>query len=162
MLAYLSAMTIGSCDWEYVEPVLNQLATLERNSPVKPILDSIFKDKRLICCVSASKGFNEIIETLGGCGERQRAEEFTKRIEVLPDSELPEDMQHRLQIGGKIKPRSLAIFSFGICQKALTVTANEAFIRSSRMQGIDIPSFVHEARPLSEQKESRAKQLLQQ
>lgn len=81
-----------------------------------------------------------------------------QRVQVLPDTEHPGELE-RLQFGGKIKARSVQIFSFGLAHRALTVTANEGFIRSARMQGVHIPSFVHGARPLSEQKEARARKL---
>lgn len=79
---------------------------------------------------------------LGGPNEKQRAAEFMKSITVLPDVEVPDELT-RLSIGGKIKPRSLTIFSFGIVHKALTVTANEGFIRSARMQVCGGVHFAH-------------------
>lgn len=84
-----------------------------------------------------------------------------RRVRVLPDTDadLAAIGLDRLKFGGKIKTRSLLIFAFGIVHRALTVTANEGFIRSARMQNVHIPSFVHGARPLSEQKEARARRL---
>lgn len=70
---------------------------------------------------------------LGGPNEKLRAADFMNDVQVLADVDVPEELT-RLSIGGKIKPRSLTIFSFGIVHKALTVTANEGFIRSARMQ----------------------------
>lgn len=43
MLAYVSAMTNGSSNWEYQEPILTEQASWERKNPVKKILNSIFK-----------------------------------------------------------------------------------------------------------------------
>lgn len=70
---------------------------------------------------------------LGGSNEKQRAAAFMERVTVMPDVPIPDELQ-KLNIGGKIKARSLTIFSFGIVNKAITVTANEGFIRSARMQ----------------------------
>lgn len=118
-------------------------------------------DKPLICCTTAAASFWDITNLLGGPGERQRAIELMRRVRVLPDSDadLAACGLDRLKFGGKIKTRSLRIFAFGIGHRALTVTANEGFIRSARMQNVHIPSFVHGARPLSEQKEARARRL---
>lgn len=43
MLAYISAMTNGSADWEFPEAVLTEQALWERQSPVKAVLDSVFE-----------------------------------------------------------------------------------------------------------------------
>lgn len=43
MLAYVSAMTNGSSNWEYQEPILTEQASWERKNPVNKILNSIFK-----------------------------------------------------------------------------------------------------------------------
>lgn len=180
MLAYISAMTNGSADWEFPEAVLTEQALWERQSPVKAVLDSVFEgdltvgwetqfgnnantiaDKPLICCQTAADSFWDITKLLGGPGERGRAVDLMRRVRVLPDTEadLVATGLDRLTFGGKIKTRSVRIFAFGIVHRALTVTANEGFIRSARMQGVHIPSFVHGARPLSEQKEARARRL---
>lgn len=155
LLAYVSAMTNGSSNWEYQEQILTEQASCERKNPVKKVLNTIFKgsficklmlfnysnygfsfiDKRLICCETAAKSFSEITAMLGGVQEKLRATEFMKTIEILPDVDTPEELT-RLNISSKIRPRSLTIFSFGIFHKALTVTANEGFIRSAKMQVI--------------------------
>lgn len=43
MLAYVSAMTNGSSNWEYQEPILTEQASWERKNPVKKLLNAIFK-----------------------------------------------------------------------------------------------------------------------
>lgn len=87
----------------------------------------------MICCETASKSYKEICATVGGPNEKVRAEQFEKRITVLPDVPIPAELAV-LNISGQIKPRSLLVFSFGIAHKALTVTANKSFIRSAKMQ----------------------------
>lgn len=73
---------------------------------------------------------------LGGRQEKQRAEEFTKRIEILSDvTEIPDELSS-IKFSGKINERSLLIFAFGMHMKALTVTSNKAFVRSAKMQVI--------------------------
>lgn len=95
----------------------------------------------------------------------------------------------KLQVGGKIRERTFNVIAFGLYHKALTVTANKGAIEAAKMQvrtvwywsypaqppresvseiiffffpifkGINIPSIVHEARALTEQKESTAKRV---
>lgn len=134
MLAFISAMTNGSSNWEYQEPILTEQALWERQSPVKTVLDRIFDGKRLICCATAAASFWEITNLLGGVNEKRRAQAFMERVQVLADVERPPAELERLTFGGKIKTRSLKIFSFGIEHQAMTVTANEGFIRSAKMQ----------------------------
>lgn len=81
-------------------------------------------------------------------------------------------------IRGKIRDRTYQILIFGLYHKALTVTANKGAIEAAKQQvimsrnivifnfffeckillsqGLNIPSVVHEARALSEQKQSTA------
>ncbi|XP_055678574.1 UPF0415 protein C7orf25 homolog [Lutzomyia longipalpis] len=160
LLAYVSSLTNGSCDWEYEEPILTEQARSEQRCPLKATLDGIFAGKRLICCKTAEKSFLDIVSLLGGPEEKYRTEELMRRIEILPDvTEIPEILRN-VKIRGKIKQRSFQIFAFGIFHAALTVTSNEGFIRAVKTQeGIDVPVFVHEARALTEMKEKTAKKV---
>lgn len=67
------------------------------------------------------------------------------RLKVLPDVTLDEQENlaglAKLSINGKIKPRSFQIFAFGMHHKALTVTSNEGFVRSAKMQVSKIKSW---------------------
>lgn len=163
LLAYVSSLTNNKLpagkNWQFAEPILTEQAQWEQRNPVKPLLDAMFQNRRLICCRTAVNSFKEIVDLLGGPGEKQRTDEFLLRLEIMDDlplDEFPPDFEETLNIGGKIKPRSLQIFAFGIAHKAVTVTSNEGFIRSARMKGIEVPVFVHEARALTEEKEKSA------
>lgn len=72
-------------------------------------------------------------------------------------SEIFDKVQYRdgdiLKIGGKIKKRSLTVFTFGDRIHAVTVTANDGFVRAAKQQGINFVVFIHESRALTEQKE---------
>lgn len=177
MLAYCSSLTNGSAKlYDFNVPVLKQHAEWERLKPQKPVLDSFFKDKKLYCCQTAKDNFVNIVETVGGPSEKIRAEELLSRLIVLPDdadytitndNEEFEDIFDKVQysdekilkVGGKIKKRSLVVFTFGDRIKAVTVTANDGFVRSAKQQGIHFVVFIHESRALTEQKE-KAKAVL--
>lgn len=76
----------------------------------------------------------DIVSLLGGAQEKQRAEELTRRVEILPDvTSIPEELA-TIKYSGKINERSLLIFAFGMHMKAVTVTSNKAFVRSAKMQ----------------------------
>lgn len=160
LMAYVSSMTNGSCDWEFEEPILTEQARWERQNSIKPILEKLFDGKELICCEAAMNSFKDIVEMLGGPNEKQRSKDFLAKIKILPDvTEIPDELSH-VSVGGKVKPRSLLIFAFGLTHKLLTVTSNAGFIRSTKMQGLNIPVFLHEARALTEQKENTAKKIV--
>lgn len=158
LIAYVSAMTNGSANWEYSEPLLTEQARWEREKPIKPVLDQLFHGKDLICCETAVASFNEILSILGGPKEKARAEELFERVTILPDVPLPDELSN-IRVGGKIKPRSLQIFAFGLQHEAITVTSNEGFVRAARMQGLEVPVTVHDARALTEEKEQGARLL---
>ena len=48
MIAYVSALTNGHADHEFAEPILAEQAAWERERPVKPVLDRLFGNKKLI------------------------------------------------------------------------------------------------------------------
>lgn len=164
LLAYVSSLTNAPTEhegfyWQFKEPLLTEQSKWEVRSPVRPLLDTIFANRRLICCDTARQSFEEIVTLLGGPRERERTQKFLERVDVLRDvEEVAEDLAE-LKVGGRIKPRSLKIFAFGLAHRAVTVTSNEGFIRAARMQGIDVPVFVHEARALTEEKEKTGKRV---
>lgn len=102
----------------------------------------------MYCCATAAKIFKNILNTLGGKSEKQRGEELLNKLIVVEDK--PCD---RLKIMGKVKKRSLAIFGTGEYLKAVTVTANHAFVRAAMNQGINYSVFLHESRALTEEKQ---------
>lgn len=155
MIAYVSSLTNGHCNYAFKVPVLTQQAEWERQRPVKPILDELFCGKRLFCCETAKVNFDAIVNTVGGANEKKRAKELMKNVIVLADEatvadtliEHPfsnsvdlEDQQNQfstnqsLPIGGKIKQRSKIIFRFGDNIQAMTVTANDGFVRSAKQK----------------------------
>jgi len=157
MIAYVSALTNGRNWFQFKEKILSEQAEWERQRPVKPFLDNIFKGKELICCASAMRDFDTIINTLGGPGERERARKLMERINVVPDSDSPRTLN--LEFSGKIKDRSRCIFGTGDSLRILTVTANTGFIRASQGQGVNFAVVTHESRALTEDKEKLATNL---
>ncbi|KAG5888793.1 hypothetical protein JTB14_007069 [Gonioctena quinquepunctata] len=171
MLAYCSSVTNGSANlYDFDVSVLKQQADWERMRPQKPILDSILEGKTIYCCETARDNFLNIVETVGGPGEKVRALQLLDMMIVLPDDadfkhtgndqqfhEIFDKVQYsdekKLKPGGKIKERSLIIFTFGDRIQAVTVTANDGFVRAAKQQGIHFVVFIHESRALTEQKE---------
>lgn len=84
------------------------------------------------------KSFLDIVETLGGDNERIRTKQLIPMVKVLPD--VADEQQKllpnlsKLQINGKIRPRTFQVFAFGLYHKAITLTANESAFRAARMQ----------------------------
>ncbi|KAH8302374.1 hypothetical protein KR044_005679, partial [Drosophila immigrans] len=159
MLAYCSALSNGRCNWVFKEPLLTEQAEKERELPVKPILEKIFEGKRLVCCQLAYDAFQNILKVLGGPHERELADEFMKRVSIFPNVDTIPDEFSNIRFTAKVNERSLKIFSFGMERKIFTVTSNKAFVRSAKMQGINVPVFVHASRALTESKEATAKPL---
>ncbi|XP_022908756.1 UPF0415 protein C7orf25 homolog [Onthophagus taurus] len=173
MLAYVSSVTNGSCknyDFNLIgHSVLAQQARWEIERPVKPILEAFFKGKRLFCCQTAKEDFINILKTVGGPNEKIRGFKFLEMITVLPDDATNDDIEANcgfnsviqysgetlLEIGGKIRERSLQIFSFGDRIRAVTVTSNDGFVRAAKQKGVNFVVFVHESRALTEQKETK-------
>ncbi|BES94672.1 Protein of unknown function (DUF1308) [Nesidiocoris tenuis] len=148
MIAYVSALTNGNCHVKLKGKILSQLAEWERARPVKPVLDSYFRDKELYACKTAVEKFQGIVDAIGGPGEQQRAKSLLPRIHVVDDVPCTS-----LSLGGQIKSRSLIIFGTGQAIHAITVTANTSFVRAAQQQGVRFDVLFHEARALTERKE---------
>ncbi|XP_063619191.1 UPF0415 protein C7orf25 homolog [Cydia splendana] len=161
MMAYVSNMTNGHCHYRFKQEVLTQQCAWEAERPVKPILEKIFEGKRLVCCRTAWDDFAKIVETLGGEMERRRTAELKERVTVYPDDYAGEDdlPRQKLKVRGHIRLRSRIIFNFGHRIKAITVSANEGFVRAAHQQGVTYAAFIHESRALTEGKEPTATKL---
>lgn len=104
----------------------------------------------MYCCQTAKDNFDNIVRTVGGPNENIRAKELLDRLTVLPDdadyrntsdndqcNEVFSKVQYAngtLNVGGKIRQRSLTIFTFGDRIRAVTVSANEGFVRAAKQQ----------------------------
>lgn len=161
MMAVVSNMTNGHCNYVFKQEVLTQQCEWEAERPVKPILDRLFEGKTLVCCKTAWDDFEKIVNTLGGPMETKRTADLKKIVKVYPDNFGGEDDYPRknLKVQGHVRNRSKIIFNFGHRIKALTVSANEGFVRAARQQGVTYASFIHESRALTEGKEHSAQSI---
>lgn len=158
MIAYVSALTNGHNNYQFQEKILTQQAEWERQNPVKPVLDDLFKGKKLVTCQSAMDDFMSILQTLGGEGEKSRAKQFLDNVQVVPDQ--ISDKVELLKTGGKVRQRSKVIFGTGDALKAVTVSANSGFIRAAQSQNINLAVICHESRALTESKMSGAVKII--
>ncbi|CAK1598556.1 unnamed protein product [Parnassius mnemosyne] len=162
MMAYISNMTNGHCNYIFKQDVLTQQAAWEAERPVKPVLERLFQGKTLICCRTAWNDFEKIVNTLGGPLEKNRAANLKEVLKILPDDSGGADDYPRqnLKVRGHVRLRSKVIFNFGHRIKALTVSANEGFVRAALQQGVTYAAFIHESRALTEGKESSATEIV--
>lgn len=140
LLAYVTNMTNGYANFEYVEPLLTTQAEWERARPLKPVLDNLFLGKELVVCQTAYDNFRNIINLIGGPNEKLRTNELMSRVKIVQD--LPEGRIMELGLGGKIKVRSRLVFATGENMKSITVSANEGFVRAARMQ-VHLHFYLH-------------------
>ncbi|XP_078254862.1 UPF0415 protein C7orf25 homolog [Rhinoraja longicauda] len=158
LIAFVSAVSHGGCHFVFKERVLTEQASREREESVLPKVQAFVEGKELFACESAVKDFQAILETLGGPGEKARAQKLLQRIKVVPDR--PSVRASRLKASAKINSRSIAIFGTGDALKAITMTANSGFIRAADNQGVKFSVFIHQPRALTESKESTAISIL--
>ena len=155
MIAYVSALTNGHANYVFKADILTQQAERERLYPVKPELDSIFRNKQLICCQSALTDFKSIVATLGGEGEKKRAQDLLEnKLHAVVADRISERIS-KLKLSGQIKNRSISIFGTGDAMQIVTVTANVGFVRAAQGQGVTLAVVHHESRALTESKMKR-------
>ncbi|XP_039533282.1 UPF0415 protein C7orf25 homolog [Pimephales promelas] len=154
LITYVSSLSHGNCHFTFKEVVLTEQAAQERQEKVLPRLEEFMKGKELFACHSAVEDFRVILDTLGGPGEKSRAEELLARLKVVPDQ--PSERTNRLVASSKVNRRSLMIFGTGDSLRAITMTANSGFVRAAANQGVRYSVFIHQPRALTEGKEWRA------
>ncbi|XP_045493814.1 UPF0415 protein C7orf25 homolog [Colias croceus] len=162
MMAYVSNMTNGHCNYVFKQEVLTQQAAWDMERPVKPILDKLFEGKTLVCCRTAWDNFQKIVEILGGPMEKKRTMDLREKLTIYDDDYGGQNDYPRenLKVRGNVRLRSKTVFNFGHRIKAITVSANEGFVRAAMQQGVNYAAFIHESRALTEGKEASATKLL--
>uniref|UniRef100_A0A3Q2D6A0 Chromosome 7 open reading frame 25 n=1 Tax=Cyprinodon variegatus TaxID=28743 RepID=A0A3Q2D6A0_CYPVA len=153
LITYVSSLSHGRCHFSFREPVLTEQAAQERRQQVLPQLDAFMEGKQLFACRAAVRDFQVILDTLGGPGEKERAQKLLARLSLVDDQ--PSERTQRLTPSAKINRRSLMIFGTGDSLRAVTMTANSRFVRAAANQGVRYSVFVHQPRALTEGKEWR-------
>lgn len=154
LITYVSSLSHGRCHFKFREHVLTEQAAQERRQQVLPELDAFMAGKELFACRAAVSDFQLILDTLGGPGEKERAEKLLARLHLVDDQ--PSERTLHLTHSAKINRRSLMIFGTGDSLKAVTMTANSRFVRAAANQGVRYSVFIHQPRALTEGKEWRA------
>lgn len=154
LITYVSSLSHGRCHFTFREHVLTEQAAQERRHQVLPELDAFMAGKELFACRAAVSDFQLILDTLGGPGEKKRAEKLLARVHLVDDQ--PSERTLNLTHSAKINRRSLMIFGTGDSLRAVTMTANSRFVRAAANQGVRFSVFIHQPRALTEGKEWRA------
>uniref|UniRef100_A0A1A8KWM6 Chromosome 7 open reading frame 25 n=2 Tax=Nothobranchius TaxID=28779 RepID=A0A1A8KWM6_NOTKU len=154
LITYVSSLSHGRCHFTFREPVLTEQAAQERRQQILPQLDAFMEGKQLFACRAAVHDFQVILETLGGPGEKERAQKLLARLHLVDDQ--PSERTLRLTPSAKVNRRSLMIFGSGDSLRAITMTANNRFVRAAANQGVRFSVFIHQPRALTEGKEWRA------
>ncbi|XP_063318689.1 UPF0415 protein C7orf25 homolog [Pelmatolapia mariae] len=154
LITYVSSLSHGRCHFAFREHVLTEQAAQERRQQVLPQLDAFMEGKELFACRAAVHDFQVILDTLGGPGEKERAQKLLARLHVVDDQ--PSERTLHLTPSAKINRRSLMIFGTGDWLRAVTMTANSRFVRAAANQGVRYSVFIHQPRALTEGKEWRA------
>lgn len=154
LITYVSSLSHGRCHLTFREPVLTEQAAQERRKKVLPQLDAFMEGKQLFACHAAVHDFQVILDTLGGPGEKERAQKLLARLHLVDDQ--PSERTLRLTPSAKVNRRSMLIFGTGDSLKAVTMTANSRFVRAAANQGVHFTVFIHQPRALTEGKEWRA------
>uniref|UniRef100_A0A3Q3KHF5 Uncharacterized protein n=1 Tax=Monopterus albus TaxID=43700 RepID=A0A3Q3KHF5_MONAL len=151
LITYVSSLSHGRCHFTFREPVLTEPGPPPRR-PL-PQLDAFMAGKELFACHAAVSDFQLILDTLGGPGEKDRAQKLLARLHLVDDQ--PSERTLRLMPSAKINQRSLMIFGTGDSLRAVTMTANSRFVRAAANQGVRYSVFIHQPRALTEGKEWR-------
>jgi len=143
LISLVSNVCNGSCHVHLSDPVLRQQALDEQTSPSLPAIHQFIDSKDCY--------FRAIVDVVAGPTERRRADQLLARLTVVPDQ--TSDRAVGLRITSSIRPRARTVFGSGDRLRAVTTTANVAFVRAAAQAGVEFVTFLHPARALTECKE---------
>ncbi|OWR47565.1 hypothetical protein KGM_208947 [Danaus plexippus plexippus] len=164
MMAYVSNMTNGSCNYIFQQPVLTQQAEWEAERPVKPILEKLFEKLPLLVMLQTIPNFSLKVVlyrliVIINFFKYYTLNFYVYSINSLVLSGQDDFPRQNLKVRGHVRLRSKIIFNFGHRIKALTVSANEGFVRAAAQQGVTYATFILESRALTEGKEPTATEI---
>jgi len=151
LISLVSNVCNGSCHVHLSDPVLRQQAVDEQTSPSLSAIHQFIDRKDCYVCETAVRDFRAIVDVVAGPTERRRADQLLARVTVVPDQ--PSDRATGLRITSSIRPRARTVFGSGDRLRAVTTTANVAFVRAAAQAGVEFVTFLHPARALTERKE---------
>ena len=151
LISLASNVCNGSAHIPLSDPILSQQAVDEQVAPSMPAIRQFIDDKSWCACETAVQDFRAIVDTVGGPAERRRALDILSRVSVVPDR--PSDRALGLRVTSSIRPRARIVFGSGDRLRAVTTTANVAFVRAAAQAGVEFVTFLHPARALTERKQ---------
>eukprot|EP01080_Neovahlkampfia_damariscottae_P009070 gene9070-1165_t len=155
MIVLISDLTNGGSNVVFDDIFLDNQAKEERNDPVLPKLQTVMKGKKIVACKTAVDTFLNICSTVAGKIEAKRAKDLIESLEIVDDS--PSERIEELSINSKLKDKHKQIFGTGDKLEALTLTANNNIVCLMKNYGIELNTFVHGARALTEQRVEKIK-----
>ncbi|XP_033642155.1 UPF0415 protein C7orf25 homolog [Asterias rubens] len=154
LVALVSDLTHGGCWHAFQEPLIQELADQERDRPLVTEVEQFLKDKDLYACQTAITDFRNILHTIAGPREKERAQALLERISVIDDE--PTERAAVMEESHRIKHRAKVIFGTGDKIKAVTITANVGFVRAAINRGVTFAVHIHQSRALTEKKQNSA------
>ncbi|KAK2717129.1 UPF0415 protein C7orf25 homolog [Artemia franciscana] len=154
MVVLVSSLTNGGNRFYFNDKIIDDQAKWEQVKPAKELLEKVMKGKQLLACERAIVGFVDIVSTIGGRGETERARNLLSSLIFMPNK--PSEASERLRCTGSISDRGKIIFGTGDRLRVKTLTANAGFLRSASSQGVLFAVIEHEPRVLTEKKEKTA------
>ncbi|CAB3981817.1 Hypothetical predicted protein [Paramuricea clavata] len=142
MIALVSALTNGSCNFQFQDQILSEQAERERENPVLPHLNKVLEGKELFACSLAISSFQSILDMLGGPNEKERARHLLSKVTEVSDD--PSKRTQELSSSARIKTRPKIVFGTGDKLQAVTITSNGSFVRAAREQVPNIILFFFE------------------
>ncbi|XP_078427383.1 uncharacterized protein LOC144699916 [Wolffia australiana] len=130
----------GNCEF-----VLAQ-AKSELQNPILPEMALAITAKNGIVCETALAEFKELVSMYGGQGEKARADLLLKSVRVVAD--YPSTRVSALPTTRKMPLKNKKIFGTGDQWHALTLSANEGFLRAVCQSGMSLLALVHRPRAL--------------
>lgn len=148
MIAMVSELTHGLPKGRSKRPGIQSQFDEELRSPLKPQLDEIINEKRLVTCQESVDTFKTIIKDMAGPKETERAQGLLQRLIIVPS-----DVSNRfvtINRNKNVTDLTLKTFGVGDKLKVPTLTSNRSVAKSVMSQFDDFLVLFHPPRSLTE------------
>lgn len=122
------------------------IALIAEGSPVRFQIKAYIKNQPLVICRTAITEFIDIVLTIGGSSEQNRANRFLGRVQTIPDS--PSSRALNLKPTRRLGKQDIIILGTGDSLGIVTLTTDAKAVRAALAQGVDFSVYIHPPFPL--------------
>ncbi|MBD2450135.1 DUF1308 domain-containing protein [Nostoc sp. FACHB-152] len=123
------------------------IAFIAEGSSVRYLLRQYINAQKMLMTQTAFGEFTNIVKSIGGILEQDRARRFLQKVTIIPDNPSPRALN--LQPTRRLGISDIIILGTGDQLGIVTTTADTKAVRAASAQGVDFLVYIHPPFPLT-------------